>query len=324
MLYGAAVVARNLLFDVGIRKPREAGIPVVSVGNLTVGGTGKTPFVLFLAREALRHGLRPAVVLRGYRGGTAGSDEARLLETGLPGAPVLVDPDRVRAARRAATEGADLVLLDDGFQHRRIRRHVDLVLLDARRPFGNGALLPAGTLREPVPSLRRASAVVLTRCGRISPPELEATRRFLERRFRRPVIACDHVPVALDEEGVGRAPTEIAGRRVLSFSGIGDPLALSETLTRLGARVEEAMDFGDHHPYSPADLERIHRRARELAVDWVVTTEKDRARLPGGARFDPARFGVLVVEVRPMERRDARRLAELLPFPIRWEESGAS
>ncbi|MBI4878532.1 MAG: tetraacyldisaccharide 4'-kinase, partial [Planctomycetes bacterium] len=160
--YGLAVRLRNRAYDAGLLRARCAAAVVVSVGNLSVGGTGKTPLVAMLARAARAAGRTPAILLRGYRRGArraAESDEAALHARLAQGVLVVADPDRVRGAERALAAGADLLILDDGFQHRRLKRDLDLVLADARDPFAGGRLLPRGLLREPLSSLARAHAL---------------------------------------------------------------------------------------------------------------------------------------------------------------------
>ena len=181
-VYGAAVAVRNYGYDRGWLTSHPAEVPVVSVGNLTLGGTGKTPMVEWLARWFRRHGVRVAILSRGYGHSGGLNDEGRVLEENLPDVPHLQSADRVALARVAAVElETELILLDDGFQHRRLRRDLDIVLIDALEPFGLGKLFPRGLLREPVRSLRRSGVVVLSRADLIGSNERAAIRNEAER-----------------------------------------------------------------------------------------------------------------------------------------------
>jgi tetraacyldisaccharide 4'-kinase len=308
--------AYHAAFDRGWRTPRRAPVRVVCVGNLTAGGTGKTPVVTWLARAALAMGKRPAIVLRGYRrGGRDGaeSDEARLYARLLPGVPVLVDGDRVRAAHAAHALGADVVLLDDGFQHRRLHRDVDVVLLDARDPFGGGAVLPRGFLRESVGGLSRAHVVVLTRSDRVDADALSRLEARVKSLAPRAAIVREvHAPtelVALD--GTPLAGTaELVGRKVTCVSGIGDPTTLAETLGRLGAHVVRAFDFGDHHEFTASQVADVVRESVAAGAHSCVTTEKDAMRIPA----PPERKAIVVLRIvaRFVDEADAATLRAVL------------
>lgn len=274
--YGAAMGIRNAGYACGLLRVHRLPCRVVCVGNVTVGGTGKTPTVVTLARRLLAAGSRVCVLLRGYgRAGTAAEvvsdgqdllldwrqagDEAVLLGRLLPGIPIVVGADRVEAGRLALSRfGPDTILLDDGFQHRRLYRDADLVLLDATDPFGGGHLLPRGRLREPLTALRRAHAILLSRadqaCG------LTGLRRRLEEMAPGiPQILTRHRPTGIAElaGGVARPPEWLRGRRVLAVSGIANPAAFHRTLTDLGAVLSGALAFPDHHPYGADDLRRV-------------------------------------------------------------------
>src|SRR5262249_6499892 len=217
---------RNRGYDRGWLAVHRAGVPVVSVGNLTVGGTGKTPMVEWVARWFRRHEKQVVILSRGYRQVHGLNDEGRVLEENLPDVPHLQDRDRVRSARIAVEElEAEVLVLDDGFQHRRLARDLDLVLIDALEPFGLGRLLPRGLLREPVASLRRADLVVLSRADLISPDERRSIRAEAERHGG-PVrwIEARHAPMELvGAEGGASSIEELAGRPVAAFCGIGNP-----------------------------------------------------------------------------------------------------
>jgi tetraacyldisaccharide 4'-kinase len=279
---------------------------VLCVGNLTAGGTGKTPMVAWLVRRLQAAGLRPCIVTRGY-GGRAGrgpllvssgggplagpevsGDEPVLLARALPGAIVLAGSDRVAAAAAAAAEGADVVVLDDGFQHRRLARDLDLVLLDGTAPFGNGRLLPAGALREPLDALARASAVLVTRCrpdANVAAVAAAAARHAPGL----PVLRAGHRRAGfVSAEG---EPTEKPAR-ALAFCGIGNPVPFLRDLEEDGVEVAAARIFSDHHPYLPREIHGLERLAARRGAT-LVTTEKDLVRLPPGQR---ARIVALRIE----------------------------
>jgi tetraacyldisaccharide 4'-kinase len=280
--YGAAVRARNASFDLGLRPARHPGGPVVSIGNLTTGGTGKTPVVAWLAREGVAHGRRVAILSRGYGGTDAarGNDEKQVLDRLIPGVPHLQDPDRVAAARRAVAEhGADLLVLDDGFQHRRLARDLDLVLVDALDPWGGGRLLPRGLLREPVSSLRRADAVIVTRADQAAPGTLASIAEVVRRATRGRLADVAQVAFPpqgwIDVAGNRTALAEVSGQRVGAFCGIGHPDAFRRSLAAVGIESDWFEAYPDHHAFGPQDVERLARRVRESGVTTLVCTLKD-------------------------------------------------
>jgi tetraacyldisaccharide 4'-kinase len=280
--YGAAVRLRNRLFDLGLRKPTRVPVPVVSVGNLTLGGTGKTPCVEFVAGFYRDVGLRVAVLSRGYGSGSGRNDEAMVLEENLPDVPHLQGPDRAALAATAVEElESEVLVLDDGFQHRRLARDLDIVLIDATRPLEREYLFPRGTLREPVSSLKRAGLAVLTRADQVEPESLERQRRWLRGRFPAlPVTTAVHGPVELIG-GDSTAPVgALKGRPVGAFCGIGNPEAFRRTLADLGADVAAFRTFPDHHPYTRADVDDLRGWAVKLpAGAAVATTQKDFVKL---------------------------------------------
>ena len=236
------MAARNAAYDAGLFAAHAAPVPVVSVGNLSLGGTGKTPLVAWVAGRLLRAGHSPAIVSRGY-GAARGtvSDEAAELALLLPGVPHVADADRVAGARTAARAGAGVVVLDDGFQHRRLHRDLDLVAIDATDPFGCGHVFPRGLLRERLAGLSRAHAAILTRATAVPPERRDAIRARLAEACagRVPGVWAEasHAPVALrDGEGNREDLGWLAGRDVVGFAGIGNPAAFRDTLHALGAR----------------------------------------------------------------------------------------
>lgn len=277
-LFGLAARARGRLYDRGWLSVYRVGVPVVSVGNLTAGGTGKTPMVAWVVERLALLGLRAGVLSRGYRAARGeANDEGLLLARLLPGVPYVQNPARVAGAAELERARVDAIVLDDGFQHRRLARDLDLVLVDATRPFGpgsaRGAFLPRGLLREPPSALARADALVVTRCDGVPAPELAALERELaELAPGRPIARARHVPVRLWRGGEAREPEALRGLEVDLVSGIGNPSAFEATVRALGARVVEHRAFPDHHAYRPGDLEGLGSRP-------IVTTAKDGVKL---------------------------------------------
>jgi tetraacyldisaccharide 4'-kinase len=282
-IYAAAVRLRNQLFDRGFRKIHRLSVPVVSIGNLTTGGTGKTPMVGWLAGELRRAARRPAVLSRGYGNRGAGlGDEltmlARMLNDGFqPEIFLRANPDRVAAATALLREHpqVDFIVLDDGFQHRRIARDLDIVLISAANPFGFDHVLPRGLLREPLSGLARVGALVITHADQVSSEDLAA----IESRVRRyapavPIHRARHEQFALREGDAEHSIEKLASRSYFVFSGIADPKGLVSHLSKIAKPAGER-DFGDHHNYTCADVEAIDRAARDAGADLLVTTEKD-------------------------------------------------
>jgi tetraacyldisaccharide 4'-kinase len=281
--YGWAVRLRNRLYDRGWKRCRRLPVPVISVGNLTLGGTGKTPCVEYVARFCRQNGLRVAILSRGY-GSTAGhNDEALVLEENLPDVPHLQGADRAALAAIAVKEWAsDVLVLDDGLQHRRLARDLDLVLLDATEPWGYGHLFPRGMLREPRSGLRRAGFVMLTHCDQVDESERVRLRETVARLAPGvPVAETSHGPVDLVNSKQRTAPLrEVAERPVVAFCGIGNPNAFRRTLAHLGAEVCAFRTFADHHAYTRTDIDDLNTWARRRAARCIVlTTQKDLVKL---------------------------------------------
>ncbi len=290
--YALGVAAHRALYSLRLRRRHRLPIPVICVGNITVGGTGKTPAVIALCRRLIEWGERPAVLSRGYRGEkerdeiiavdpqtsdwqTVG-DEPLLIARALEGVSVFVGADRVATAHRALAEASPTVIvLDDGFQHWRLARDLDIVLLDGTAPVGNGHLLPRGPLREPVAALRRAGAVVLTKINLAEEAGLWAQR--LERRLAAPVIQAAHRPVRFVDLGDGTAhPVDaIRDQRVIAISGLANNMTFPALLGSLGAVIEGALGFEDHQNYGPDEWATIRRVVAESDAARVITTAKD-------------------------------------------------
>jgi tetraacyldisaccharide 4'-kinase len=277
--YAWAVRARNWRYDRGRAEIHRVAAPVVSVGNLTLGGTGKTPMVEWIARRLRARDIRVALVSRGY-GAEGGSrnDEALELEQKLPDVPHLQDPDRVRAAGVAIEElASQLILLDDGFQHRRIARDLDLVLLDALEPDGFGHVFPRGTLREPWSGLVRADVVALSRADMIDAAARDKLRARVARVAPRAIwLELEHRPRGLlAADGREINLDALAGQRVAAFCGIGNPAGFRHTLETCGYDVAALREFPDHHAYSRDDIQSLAAWAAEQDVAAVVCTHKD-------------------------------------------------
>jgi tetraacyldisaccharide 4'-kinase len=281
--YGLAVRLRNGAYERGWNERHRAPVPVVSVGNLTVGGTGKTPCVEYVARFYRGRDRRVAILSRGYGAAHGRNDEAMVLEENLPDVPHLQGPDRVALAAAAVEElQSEVLVLDDGFQHRRLRRDLDVVLLDATNPWGHGHLLPRGLLREPPSSLRRAGAVVLTRCDQVDRAGRGRLREAVARLARGiPVAETTHQPVVLSNGARDAVPLDrLRGRPAAAFCGLGNPAAFRRTLADLAADVVAFRTFPDHHAYARADVDDLRAWARRQASDCVVvTTQKDLVKL---------------------------------------------
>jgi tetraacyldisaccharide 4'-kinase len=275
--YGVGVWLRNRGYDRGRRPVHRAKVPVVSVGNLSLGGTGKTPCVEYVARFYRDLGIQVAILSRGYGAEAGRNDEAMVLEENLPDVPHLQDADRAAAAERAVEElESELLVLDDGFQHRRLHRDLDIVLIDATRPPQCDYLFPRGTLREPVSGLKRAGVILLTRCDQASPAAVSAIRDWIGKRF-------PGIPVATSEHRPKAESGDLRGKVIGAFCGIGNPAAFRRTLEDLGATVAAFRTFPDHHPYTRADVDDLRAWASGLPADaMIATTQKDwvKLRLP--------------------------------------------
>ena len=314
-LYERAVQTRLGLYRRRLLRAQELGCPVVSIGNLTVGGTGKTPVAEMLARELQIRGRRVAILSRGYKSvprpfmqrlrsrlsknldlfpprivsdgdqvlldSRRAGDEPHMLAKNLPGVCVLVDKDRVKSGLHALRHfDSDLLLLDDGLQYQRLRHRLDIVLVDRQSPFGNEHLLPRGTLREPPGNLRRASYIIVTRCGAEPDDKLLARLRRLNRTAA--IIECNHAPRHWEDIRTGaKFPLDhLRGRHVGAMSGIARPESFEEGVRELGAIVEVTKAFADHHRFTKKEILRFLEWCDRRSLDALVTTEKDAVRFP--------------------------------------------
>jgi len=269
--YRPLVALHGLAWDLGVRSPQRVPAPVISIGNLTAGGTGKTPAVALVCARLAGLGRRPAVASRGYRGNGTANDEAQLMGS----VPVFCNARRILAAQAALAGGADCVVLDDGFQHRRLHRDLDLVLIDSLRPWGggHGAVLPLGYLREGRRALRRASALWLTRTDLAEPAALAKLRAELA-PLHLPILAGVHAPPRLVtlSGAPGPDPATLAGTAVVLASGLGHPAGFERLAQRQGWHITCSLRFPDHHAYTAADLGAVADLARDATV---VITAKD-------------------------------------------------
>jgi len=317
-VYGAAVVAARW-WRLRVRGARRMAIPVISVGNLTTGGTGKGPFVRWVAEALRADGAAPLIALRGYRADAGGSDEALEHARLLPGVPIAVGADRATeiAAALARDPSIDVAVLDDGFQHWRLARDLDVVLIDATRPGLDEPLLPAGPRREARSALRRADVVVVTRARAVDP----ALSAAIEAAHGRPPIAwCDHAWSAIEVHLSAKAPREspewLAGRRVGVVAGLGHPDAFMAQVAAAAGAAQWLHRARDHAAYDAPTVARIRAEARTLGLDAIVTTLKDWVKLEPLVRGAPDAatgtsseppFAIPIVEIRCIEGETALR-----------------
>ena len=298
--YAAAMLLRNWLFDCGVRRVHSPPVPVTSVGNLTTGGTGKTPIVALIVQQLQQAGLKPSIVSRGYRLlDDEGNDERRVLDVLCPGVPHVQNRDRVAAVATAVSEhGCNVIVADDAFQHRRLGRTLDVVLIDATNPWGYGVVLPRGLLREPRSGLRRAGLIAVTRADQVEPSVLNSiwdeVQRFVPGAPRIEIAfqptGLRSLPTHSSEDGsrspvphplgeVGPQTRETTPRRAVVFSGIGNPDAFRTTVVTLGIDVVAFRAFPDHWHYSEADLTELAGLAEEHSAELLLTTLKDLVKL---------------------------------------------
>ena len=308
-LFAFVVSVRYLLYKAGILRRYPLGIQVISIGNVTAGGTGKTPVTELFARTLAAKGRKVAILSRGYRRKEAswwqrmftqvidpplvvsdgkrvrldsavGGDEPYMLASNLPGVAVVVDRDRVKAGRYAIKRlGCDTIILDDGFQYQRLKHSVEVVLVDATNPFGNGNMLPRGILREPVRHLKRADIIFLTKCrGDVS----ETIAEIRKYNKKAEIVKCSHSPKVLkDVWSREEFPLSwLEGKTVCTLSGIASPKGFENSLRHLGAKVVWCERYADHHRYDSSEILYALNRTADMGSDALVTTEKDAVRFP--------------------------------------------
>lgn len=279
--WGAGAIAAG--YERGAFKRYELGRPVISVGNITLGGVGKTPLVLCLAEYILKKNIHPVILARGYAADLSGkNDEAVMVQAVLPQVPVVINKDRVKGAQEAMLHHRlDIFLLDDGFQQWRVNKDIEIVAIDATDPFGNGSLLPRGILREPVESLGRADLFVITKTD-LGQDNLARIRETLMNvNPKAPVVEAVHKPVAVES---------IQYRQILDLDwlkgqdagllcSIGNPDSFAKTVAGLGARVKKQFIFPDHHHYTTGDIQKIRQHCHEENIKILLTTAKDESKL---------------------------------------------
>ena len=333
-LYSAIMDLRLYFFEHRIARSKELGCQVISIGNLTVGGTGKTPVVEIFARALQQNGRRVAILSRGYRkkelplsrkilnvltfrapeaepprvvsdgkslllDSAMGGDEPYMLASHLPSVCVVTDKDRVKSGRYAIQKlGCDTLILDDGFQYLRLKHRIDIVLVDATNPFDNGRVLPRGLLRESVRHLRRATFIFITKSSGDGSPELRA--RIRELNAHAEIAECRHTPRDFTDVYTGETHglSFLQGKKISAVSGIAAPRGFEESLERLGAEIVARRRFPDHHRYTQQEILDVINEARSRGASLVVTTEKDAVRFPKIERRDvPVHFLRITIEL---------------------------
>lgn len=295
-IYASATRLRNAGYQLGVSAATEVDVPVISVGNITTGGTGKTPVVAFIVNRLVSAGHRPCILSRGYRSlDENGNDEKRLLDRLCPGVPHVQNPDRVTGAEQAIhNHEIDVLVLDDGFQHRRIARNVDLVLIDATNPFGHDYVLPRGLLREPINGLHRADVLVITRCDQVTESELGSIRNSLQ-PFGKPIVEIAFEPTSLvDVHGDEHDLASLVDHKIGAFCGIGNPKSFESLLATCGMNPEFFESFADHCEYGAEELNRLAALMKRHETTHVVCTEKDIVKLREiAAQVMALRIGVI-------------------------------
>jgi len=334
-VFSAVVSFRYLLYKTGVLRRHPLGIQVISIGNVTAGGTGKTPVTEMFARALSAEGRKVAILSRGYRRKEApwwqrmftqvidpplvvsdgkrvlldsavGGDEPYMLASNLPGVAVVVDRDRVKAGRYATKRlGCDTLILDDGFQYQRLKHSIEVVLVDATNPFGNGHMLPRGVLREPARHVKRADVIFLTKC-RGDTSEVEAEIRKYNKKAK--IVRCAHSPRSLkDVWSREEFPLSwLAGKTLCTLSGIASPKGFENSLRHMGAKVVWCERYADHHRYDSSEVLYALNRTADMAADALVTTEKDAVRFP---RFEttPVKCLYLRIAIEILDGEDGFR-----------------
>ena len=285
LFYSLAVSIRNFLYDRRILRINRVDKPVISIGNITAGGTGKTPMVVWLCDLLKDREKKAGILTRGYKTDSAEmNDEPALLEANCTNAKVIVDPNRSAGAIKAIEKlGCDVLVMDDGFQHRKLSRELDMILIDATIPFGYGRVLPAGFLRESLRGISRAQAVVITRCDLVDPGELENIEQKL-RRYKPDIIISrsQHKAVEVIFADTRKSSVDyLNGQKVWAFCGIGNPGAFEQTLKQTGCNILGSRTFSDHHLYSINDIDEITAQAQQAEAQIILTTEKDWGKVRG-------------------------------------------
>ena len=311
-IYRFVVRRRNRQFDSGSRNIESVAAKVISVGNITTGGTGKTPMVVWICKFLQQRQTKVAIVSRGY-GSKDGSpnDEAMELAARLPDVPHEQNPNRVAAAKHCIDQhSAQAIVLDDGFQHRNLARDVDVVLVDASNPFGHGFLIPRGLLREPVSALKRADVVVVTRCDRVSSDELDLIRNRIASESDVPIAFAKTTATGLIQaDGTELSISEGSEGTWLVVSAIGNPAAFEASLAELEFNIADTMRFRDHHHFEQGDLKRVAAMAKISGANRIVCTHKDLVKI-AATEVEGVEVFALRVDVEVVEGRE--QLEEVL------------
>ena len=317
--YSAVTSLRNQAYNRGLLKTHQVRVPVISVGNITTGGTGKTPVVAWVS-DAIRHlNMFPGIISRGYRSDDSGAnDEKRVLARLCPNVPHEQNADRILAAEKLLAEHAvDAIVMDDGFQHRRLARNLNVVLLDATNPFGYGFHLPRGLLRESLSSLRRADVVLITRSDQVTEEQLTQIKRTVQSidcRLADCTFQVSFKPGGLvDPTGNEFAADEIHGKDVSLMTAIGNPDAFRGTCESLGAAVRSTHLFPDHHHYTSDDLQRVTDASADC--ECVLTTLKDLVKIPP----DQTMFRAVRIETAFVHQKHEARFREMIRNTITTE-----
>ena len=323
VVYGLGILLRNWLFNGGYAKSyavtaaglvtsdrTQAAVPVISVGNITVGGTGKTPLVIWLCNLFHEQNINSAILTRGYKAVKGENDEPGMLAKNCHGSSVVVNPDRLAGAIEAVKKHkAQVLIMDDGFQHRQLHRDVDIVTIDAMQPFGYGRMLPAGLLREPVSALKRAQAVIITRCDLVSRNNLTELTATIKRINPNLIVAQTiHSPV-LAISGDKQIPVEeLKDKKIYAFCGIANPEAFLATVGLVGANIIGSKIYDDHHNYTVDDVNDIYNEAAKSGAQIILTTEKDYNKIssPASGRSDLV-LAYLAVRLQFVEGSDGIR-----------------
>jgi tetraacyldisaccharide 4'-kinase len=277
--YRLTIALRNFFYDISIFRKVKVDATVVSIGNITTGGTGKTPLVACLCNYFTKKNITTAILTRGYKLKDSDfADEPVMLAKCCPKAEIVISADRTAGARKAIAErNAKLLIMDDGFQHRRLVRDVDIVAVDATEPFGYGRLLPAGLLREPIGSLKRADAVVITRINQTQPQKMEEIKKKISDINPKVVFASAiHKPIyagLIKDKQLSL--DKLAEKRLYAFCGIGNPEAFFQTLSELALNIVGKRVYNDHHRYAESDIVEICHDAKLKQAEMIITTQKD-------------------------------------------------
>ncbi len=313
--YAIVIILRNLLYDKGWLKTHHVNATVFSIGNITAGGTGKTPLVIWLCNLLRERNISCAILTRGYKAAKnlklktqRYSDEPAIILDLCPEAKVIVNPNRLSAAADAVNNfGVKALIMDDGFQHRRLARDLDIVVIDATCPFGYEKMLPAGLLREPVVSLMRAGAAVITRCDQTSEAELNDIETQLQSENPQIVIARSiHAPVYAKSTSSNEIPLDLLkDKKIFAFCGTGNPNAFFTTLKKLETDIVGSRIYDDHHSYTNDDITEIYEEARYFDAALILSTHKDWSKisLPHKAEKDIT-WAYLQIELRFISGED--------------------